>query len=131
MIRVRLTRSITWYLVIAMFILGIAPRVDAGLSSSELIAQPEYNRSTDMNRVMKVIETKMVRERLEQLGYTPEEIQSRLNQLTEEQLHRFASTLDELKVGGDGLGIVIALLVIAILVVLLLQLTGHKVIVTK
>jgi len=131
MIRVRLTRSITWYLVIAMFILGIAPRVDAGLSSSELIAQPGFSRSTDMNRVMKVIETKMVRERLEQLGYTPEEIQSRLNQLTEEQLHRFASTLDELKVGGDGLGIVIALLVIAILVVLLLQLTGHKVIVTK
>jgi hypothetical protein len=114
-----------------MFILGIAPRVDAGLSSSELIAQPEFNRSTDMNRVMKVIETKMVRERLKQFGYTPEEIQSRLNQLTEEQLHRFASTLDELKVGGDGLGIVIALLVIAILVVILLQLTDHKIIVTK
>jgi hypothetical protein len=85
-----------------MFILGIAPRVDAGLSSSELIAQPEFNRSTDI-----------------------------LNQLTEEQLHRFASTLDELKVGGDGLGIVIALLVIAILVVILLQLTDHKIIVTK
>ena len=31
--------------------------------------------------------------------------------------------------GDDGLGIIIALLIIAILVVLLLQLTGHKVIV--
>jgi hypothetical protein len=129
MIRIRLTYSITWYLVVAMFILGIAPRVDAGLSSSDFIAQPEFSRSADMNRIMKVIETKMVRERLEQLGFTQEEIQSRLNQLTEKQLHRFASTLDELKVGGDGLGIVIALLVIAILVVLLLQLTGHKVLI--
>lgn len=131
MVRIRLTYGITWYLVAAMFILGIAPGADAGLSPSDLIAQPEYNKSTDMNRVMKVIETKMVRERLGELGFTPEEIQSRLNQLTEEQLHRFASTLDELKVGGDGLGIIITLLVIAILVVLLLQLTGHKVIITK
>lgn len=131
MIRIRLTYSITWYLVVAMFILGIAPKVDAGLSSSDFIAQPEFSRSTDMNRIMKVIETKMVRERLEQLGFTQEEIQSRLNQLTEKQLHRFAGTLDELKVGGDGLGVIIALLVIAILVVLLLQLTGHKVIITK
>ena len=129
--RIRLTYSITWYLVVAMFILGIAPGVDAGLSPSDLITQPEINRSTDMNRVMKVIETKIVRQRLGELGFTPEEIQNRLNQLTKEQLHRFASTLDELKVGGDGLGIIISLLVIAILVYLFIQLTGHKVIVTK
>ena len=37
--------------------------------------------------------------------------------------------LDEIKTGGDGLGVIIALLVIAILVVVLIQLSGHKVIV--
>jgi hypothetical protein len=47
-------------------------------------------------------------------------------------MHNLALQIDEIKAGGDsGLGIVIALLVIAILVVLLIQLTGHKVVITK
>jgi hypothetical protein len=49
--------------------------------------------------------------------------------MTDAQIHQLATNLDEVRVGGDGLGVVIALLVIAILVVVLLQLTGHKVIV--
>ncbi|MDO8746262.1 MAG: hypothetical protein Q7J70_01200, partial [Thermodesulfovibrionales bacterium] len=61
-----------------------------------------------------------------------EEINSRLAQLNDQQIHNLALQVDEIKVGGDGgLGIVIALLVIAILVVLFIQLTGHRVVVTK
>jgi hypothetical protein len=72
---------------------------------------------------------KMVKERMANLGLTQEEIQSRLSQLSDQQLHRTAQQLDSLKVGGDGIGIVIGILVIAILVVLLIQLTGHRVII--
>jgi hypothetical protein len=40
--------------------------------------------------------------------------------------------MDSLQPGGDsGLGLIIALLVIAILVVVLLQVSGHRVIVTR
>jgi len=35
--RVRLKKWITWYLVIAMFVIGITPRVYAGFSPSEVI----------------------------------------------------------------------------------------------
>ena len=55
----------------------------------------------------------------------------RFAQLSDQQLHKLALQVDELAVGGDGLGRVIALLVIAILVVLLIQLTGRRVVVTK
>ena len=72
----------------------------------------------------------MVRERLEKLGYAQEEINSRLTQLNDQQMHNLALQIDDMKVGGD-LGIVIALLVIVILVVLFIQLTGHRVVVTK
>jgi hypothetical protein len=73
---------------------------------------------------------KMVKERLADLGFTHEEIQGRISQLSDQQLHNAAQQLDDLKVGGDGgLGIVVALLVIAILVVFLLMLTRHRVIV--
>ena len=71
----------------------------------------------------------MVRERLENLGFTLEETQKRLTQLNDEQIHDLALNLDQLKVGGDGLGVVVALLVIALLVVAVIYLTKHRVIV--
>ncbi|MBI5212755.1 MAG: PA2779 family protein [Nitrospirae bacterium] len=129
--RLPLMKEVTWYLVFAMFIIGIAPKVEAGFAPSELIALSKADRAMDMEKIQKTLETKMIRERLEKLGFTQEEINKRLGQLSDQQIHQLTLQLDDLKVGSDGLGIVIALLVIAILVVLLLQLTGHRVVVTK
>lgn len=127
--KMRLMRYITWYLSIMMFIIAIAPKVDAGLAPSEIIALTQTDRTADLGKIQKVLEMKAVTERLAQLGLTQDEIQKRLNQLSDQQIHQFALQLDELKVGGDGLGVVIALLVIVILVILIIQLTGHRVIV--
>ena len=130
--RIPFMKHVSWYLVIAMFIIGIAPKVDAGLAPSEIIALTQVDRAADLEKIQKVLETKAISERLAQFGLTQDEIQKRLAQLSDQQVHQTALQLDDLKIGqNDALGIVIALLVIAILVVLLLQLTGHKVIVTK
>lgn len=126
-----LVKSVSWYLVVAMFVIGIVPRVDAGLSPSEVIALTKAERLTDINKLQKAIESKMVRERLEQFGLTGDEIRTRLGNLSDRQLHEFALRLDELKVGGGGAEVVIIVLLVAILVVLLLQYTGRKVVVTK
>ena len=125
-------KQISWYLAIVMFIIGIAPRVDAAFAPSEIIGLTHTDRSSDLERIRIVLETKAVGERLKQLGFTTGEIQSRLAQLNDRQIHQIALQLDNLKVGKDGaLGIIIAILVIAILVIVILKLTGHKVIVTK
>ncbi|MBA4348497.1 MAG: hypothetical protein C0415_00705 [Thermodesulfovibrio sp.] len=124
-------KQVSWYLVFAMFIIGIAPKVDAGFAPSEVIALANVDRAADLDKIQKVLETKMIRERLERFGLTEDEINSRLSQMSDQQIHQLSLHIDDLKVGGDALGIIIALLVIAILVVLLLQLTGHKVVVTK
>ncbi len=130
--RIPFMRHVAWYLVVAMFIIGIAPRVDAGLSPSEVIAIAEVDRTADIEKIQKFLEMKAVGERLAQLGLTQDEVQKRLSQLSDQQIHQIALQLDDLKIGkDDALGVLIALLIIAILVVLLLQLTGHKVIVTK
>lgn len=125
-----LKKWIIWYLVMAMFIVGITPRVYAGFSPSEAISLSPLERSADLAKVQKFLEMKMVKERLKEFGLTPDEIQSRLNQFSDQQIHHLALNLDELKVGGDSaLGIIIALLVIAILVIVIIQLTGHKIII--
>lgn len=128
--KIPLMKQISWYLIFAMFVIGIAPKVEAGLAPSEIIALSKVDRTVDLERIQKVIETKMIKERLEKFGFTQDEINNRLSQLSDQQIHQLALQLDELKVGGD-LGIIIALLVIAILVVILIQLTGHKVVITK
>jgi hypothetical protein len=126
--RIPFFRQIAWYLVGAMFIIGIAPRVEAGFSPSEVI-NAGFDRAADISKIQQVIETKMVRERLEKLGFTQDEVTSRLGQLSDRQIHQLAQNLDDIKAGGDGLGIIIAILIIAILVVVLIKLTGHRVIV--
>jgi len=122
-----IVKYISWHLVVAMFVIGITPRVYAGFSPSEVMDLSPINRASDLQKIQKVLEIKMISERLEQLGLTSDEVQARLDQLNDDQIHQFALELDELKVGGDGLGVVIALLVIAILVVILIYLLGHKI----
>ena len=128
--KIPLKKWITWYLVMAMFVIGITPRVYAGFSPSEVITLTPAERASDLQKIQKFLEMKMVRERLRELGLSADEIQARLDQFSDPQIHQLALNLDDLKVAGnDALGIIILLLVIAVLVVLLIQLTGHKIIV--
>ena len=122
-------KYISCYLAFIMFLIGIAPKVDAGFSSSVIIAVAQHDRREDLEKIQKVLETKMIMERLKNFALTESEIQNRLSQLSDEQIYNIALNLDQLRSGGDGVGLVIGLLVIAILVVLLIQLTGHRVIV--
>ena len=127
--KIPLRKWITWYLVLAMFVIGMAPRVYAGFSPSEIMTLSPAERSGEINKIQKFLETKMVRERLKDFGFTAEEIQTRLDQMSDQQIHQIALQLDSLEVGGDALGIIIAILVIIILVIVIIQLMGHRVVV--
>ena len=121
---------VTWYLVVAMFVIGITPRVYAGFSPSEVVGVSPIDRGSDLGKIQNAIETKMIGERLKQFGLTPDEIQKKLSQLSDQQIHQLALQLDELKVGGDAgwtvLGIIIVLAAIAVLVI---YLSGHEVVI--
>lgn len=129
--RIPMMRYVALYLVFALFIVAITPRVEAGMVPSQIIQAAHIDRGSDIERIQRFLEMKVVKDRLESFGYTPEEIRQRLDSLTDHQLHQLAQQIDEIRVGGDGLGVVVALLVIVILVLVILHLTGHKVIVTK
>jgi hypothetical protein len=123
-------KHVTWYLVVAMVVIGITPRVYAGFSPSEVVGFSPIDRGSDLGRIQNAIETKMIGERLRQIGLTPDEIQKKLSQLSDQQIHQLALQLDELKVGGDAgwtiLGIIIVLAAIAVLII---YLSGHEVVI--
>lgn len=130
--RIPFMRSVSWYLVVAMFLIAIAPRVEAGMVPSEIIALSQADRAADIEKIRQVLELKAVGERLRQLGLDQEEVKARLAELSDHQIHQLALQIDDIRIGqGDVFGVIIALLVIAILVVVLLKLTGHRVFVTR
>jgi len=130
--RIPFMKSVSWYLVIAMFLIAVAPRVEAGMAPSEIIALSQADRATDIEKIRQVLELKAVGERFRQLGLDQEEVKARLAELSDHQIHQLALQIDDIRIGqGDVLGVIIALLVIAILVVVLLKLTGHRVFVTR
>jgi hypothetical protein len=132
MMRIPFAKQISWYLVVAMFLIGVAPRLDAAMAPSELVAVSQFDRAAELQQIQRVLETKVVNERLSKLGFSPEEIRAKFDALSDHQIHQLAQQIDDLRVGQDGaIGVVIALLVIAILVIVILQLTGRKVVVTK
>ncbi|HUK99237.1 MAG TPA: PA2779 family protein [Nitrospirota bacterium] len=122
-------QAVTWYMVAVMIVFGFVPRVEAGFIASQ--ASPaSQNRIEDLGSIQKSLEMRMVSETLEKFGMTKAEVKSRLDGMTDAQIHQLATNLDEVRVAGDsGLGIVVALLIIAILVIVIIQLTGHRVIV--
>jgi hypothetical protein len=125
-------KMVSCYLVVAMFVIGITPRVYAGFSPSEAISMFTFDRSSDLGKIQKFLEMKMVRERLKELGFTPNEIEKRLSQLSDQQIHHLAIQLDELKVGGNGWAWALVIIVlIAIGVIVYFYITGHRVVIER
>ena len=129
--RIPFLKQISWYLVFAMFIIGIAPRVDAAMAPSSLIASSPLERAADLAEIQRVLEMKVVKERLKNLGFSAEEVRARLDQLSDHQVHQFAQQIDDLKVGTDAGGVIIALIIIVLIIVAILYFTGRKVVVTQ
>lgn len=125
-------KIIVFYLAAMMFVIGIAPRVEASFAPSQALSTSPIDREADLDRIQTVLEAKLVTQRLADLGFTPQEIKERLSAMNDQEVHRVAQNLDELKVGKDGLGVVIAVLVIIVLVLVIINLTtGKKVVLTK
>ncbi len=124
-------RPLVVLLIFEIFIISFFEnRSFAGMVASQL---SENVRENDIAVLKRFLDTRMVEEKLLEWGYGKEEIMSKLNNLSDEELHYFASRVDSLQTGGDAVGAVLsfilALLLIALLVILILELTGHDVVI--
>jgi hypothetical protein len=128
-------RAVTWMLIITTLLMGMAPPDTVAMLAPGLPiaadSASDSHRMADLQKIQTVLESKVVRQRLEDLGLSPEEITARLAKLSDDQLHQLATRVEAIIPAGDGLGIVIALLVIAILAVILIYLLNHRIIITK
>lgn len=131
-----LTQAMVWTLVLTTLMTGLSPSEGLAMlaPSSAMVSASgaEPQRAADLQKIQSVLETKVVQQRLADYGLSQDEINARLNQLSDAQLHQMATQVDAMIPAGDGgLGIVIALLVIAILAIVLVYLLDHRIQITK
>ena len=121
-------RHVAMLLMLTMSVLASVPNVDASFVESQK-ALPSDMRSADMHTIAKALENKAVTERLAALGYTQNEIDQRLAQLSDNEVRDLASQIDSVTHAGDFLGVIIAVLIIVLLVVVILKLSDKRIIV--
>ena len=121
-----LLRHTAFLLIAVMSMFSFVPKAEASFVPTSMTMASEL-RHQDLASVQKVLENKAVKARLSALGYSDAEISAKLSAVDDSELHSLASQLNALEAGGDGLGIIIGLLVIVLLVVVILKLSDKTV----
>jgi hypothetical protein len=127
MLKKNFIKLLSIYLVFAMMLISLPAQ---GWAMFIPAGQGEAVRQADLHAVQKALESTVIKQRLMDYGLSPEEAVARINALSDTQVHQLASQLDSLQAGADdGVGAIIFLLLVAIIVVVVLEATGHRVIV--
>ena len=122
-------RQIALVLAFTMLAIGAIPaRSMAFVVGSDAVVA-EHSREADIARIQRVLESKLVSDKLSEAGLSQDEINGKMTQLSDEEVHSFASQLESVYPGGDGVGVVIGLLIIVILVIVILRLVDRKIII--
>lgn len=120
--RQAVVRSLVWTLILATTALFAAPPSGwASLAPADLhpgAASQGATRAEDMKTVSKALESKALRGRLASMGLDDKEIDSRLKNLSDQEVHQLATKLEAVRPGG----LIEAVLVIVVLVLLILYL---------
>jgi hypothetical protein len=119
-----LNRVFVCYLTVVFSILSFASSAPAMFIPSPHEGNGAGHREADLQKIQKLLESKLIQHKLSQFGLTREEIEARLCQLDDEQLHQIASQIHTLEPGGNGAEVLLVLLLVGIFVFIILEVTG-------
>lgn len=133
--------TVAFVLVSFLSVTVVAPVAEASERTEGPVSEDGFNeesidRGDDRALVDRALEREKVREKLNTLGFTVKGIKERLSRLSDEEIHRMARRIEQVKAGGHlgfnelNLAILIVLIVLApILAVVwgVLVVLGHDV----
>ena len=128
------TKPLIIYLVIALLMISTlsgpaeamllpAAQDEGAVSASSL----PFDRAEDLKKIQTTLESRALQQKLVDYGLSPEAAMAKINSLSDEQVHQLASNMDSVQPGGDVVGAVAGLLIIALLVVLLIYLLEGRI----
>jgi hypothetical protein len=117
-------RAFICYLTMAFSMLSFASSAPAMFIPSPHEGSTTSYRDTDLQNIQKLLESKLIQHKLSQLGLTKDEIEARLHQLDDDQIHQIASQINALEPGAGTAEVVIIIVLLAIIGFLVLELSG-------
>jgi len=109
---------IIWMLVATILPIAWVPQEGVAMLAPATPETGSDPRAEDLQSIQRVLEDKLVQQRLEDFGLTPEEVNAKLAGLSDSQLHQMASQLDALMPGGQ-IGLLVTVLLVLVIVILL------------
>lgn len=106
----------------AMFVRS-APLQEAAPASASM------DRAAGLAKIQTALESKIVQQKLMDFGLSPEETMTRVNRLSDAQINQLATHTDSLQAGGEVVGTLVSLVILALLVVLLIYLLEGRIVV--
>ena len=98
----------------------------ASIAGSRMIMQKSNqagSRGTDEKKIRRMLENKILSERLKSYGISDDQIFSKIESMSDEQVHQLASLSDRIPAGGDaGVAALIVLVTIAVAIIVVLLL---------
>jgi hypothetical protein len=88
--------------------------MSSGTSSTE-------SREVSLTKIRKMLENKLVAEKLRSHGLSPWEVNAKLDKMGDAQVHQLAALSDKITAGGDG-GVAIAIVAIVVVVIFVIVL---------
>lgn len=102
----------------------------ASMLSSKLANGPSYKISRDeLSTVQDFLESQIVIQNLHDFGMEKDEAIAKVNEMESEDLHVLASMINKAPAGGDGVGILIGLALVALIVVLIIKLHDKEIVI--
>jgi hypothetical protein len=128
------TRPLAAYLIAALIVMSsFAAPAEAmfvpAAPGEEASVQPHMpgNRAADLAKVQTVLESRIIQQKLIDYGLSPTEAMARVNRLSDQQLHEFATRTDSVQAGGDPADLFFGLVLVALLVVVLVYLLQGRI----
>ncbi len=115
MLKKTFLRLLFIYLVFALALTSLPVR---GWAMFIPAHQDDIQRQADVNTIQKTLESTEIKQRLLDYGLSSEEAMARINKLSDEQLHQYASKLNSLQAGGHGGHLLIILLLVILIIIL-------------
>ena len=121
------TKTLSIYLVVALIAVStMAGPAEAMFlpSSPQAPTTPLFDRTADLAMIQNALESRTLQQSLMDYGLSPEKTMTKLNSLSDEQVHQLAVNIDAVQAGGHrGIGLeeILIILLVVLLILLLVQ----------
>jgi hypothetical protein len=102
----------------------ISKSAEAAIANSKILSSGSSSiesREVNLVKIRKMLENKLVAEKLRGHGLSTEEINQKLDKMSDSQIHQLAALSDKITAGGDGaIAVAVVVLVVFVIVIILL-----------